>query len=272
VAVQVTDTAGHMLPGVPVTWVALDSGSITTRESRTDSLGQSHASWTLSRRAGVQRARVRVGPGHGIPVAPVVITALPGSPALLLGGDGNAQRGVAGEALRHPLVVELRDEAGNGVEGISVAASVDAGTLSDSSVISDSMGRATFRWSLGRKAGRQQMIVRSGKLPQLTATVTAEPATPSKIEFLSPLTVAAAGKPLGKPVRLIVTDAYGNRVTDRQVTVSVTSGTVNPAHAMPAPDGTVTTAWKLGMKRGNQVLTAEVRGMAVRSKLTVKVR
>ena len=30
VAVQLTDSAGRLLPGVPVTWVALDSGTITT--------------------------------------------------------------------------------------------------------------------------------------------------------------------------------------------------------------------------------------------------
>lgn len=272
VAVQLTDSSGRLLSGVPVTWVALDSGSITTVEARTDSLGESHATWRLSSRAGIQRSRVRVGTGRSVPVAPVLATAIAGPPALLLGGDGNAQKGIAGEALRRAISVELRDDAGNPVEGAAVVASVLAGTLTDSTAITDSMGMAAFRWKLGPKAGRQQMVVRSGRLPPLTATVLATPGTPANIEFVSPPTTGAAGKPLSRPIRLVITDVHGNRVTERQVTLSATSGSLSPARAMPAPDGSVTAKWRLGTKRGVQVLTAEVRGTAVRARTEITVR
>jgi len=272
VAVQLTDSAGRLLPGVPVTWVALDSGAITTVESRTDSMGESHASWLLARRAGMQRARVRVGNGRNVPVAPVVAAGVAGAPALLLGGDGNAQKGIAGEALRKPISVELRDDAGNAVPGATVMASVLAGTLADSVAITDSMGVASFRWSLGPRAGRQQMVVRSGALPPLTATILAASGTPANIEFLSPPVSGTTGKLLSRPIRLVITDVHGNRVTDRQVTLSATSGSLAPTRAMPAPDGSVTAKWRLGSKRGVQVLTAEVRGTAVRAKTEVTVR
>lgn len=272
VAVQLTDSAGRLLAGVPVTWVALDSGSITTAESRTDSLGESHASWLLARRAGIQRARVRVGNGRSVPVAPVIATAVAGAPAMLLGGEGNAQKGIAGELLKKPITVEVRDEAGNPVEGARVAASVLTGTLADSVGITDSTGVASFRWTLGARAGRQQMMVRSGALPPLTATVMAAAGSPANIEFVSPPTSGAAGKPLARPIRLVITDVHGNRVTDRQVTLSATSGSLSPARAMPSPDGSVTAKWRLGSKRGVQVLTAEVRGTAVRAKTEVTVR
>lgn len=272
VSVQLTDTAGRLLPGVPVTWVALDSGSITTAESRTDSLGESHASWLLARRAGIQRARVRVGNGRSVPVAPVIATAVAGPPAVLLGGDGNAQKGIAGELLKKPVSVEIRDDAGNPVEGARVTASVLAGVLADSVGITDSTGRASFRWTLGKKAGRQQMLVRSGGLPPLTATVQASAGSPANIEFVSPPASGSAGKPLSRPIRLVITDIHGNRVTDRQVTLSATSGSLSPARAMPSPDGSVTAKWRLGSKRGVQTLTAEVRGTAVRAKTEVTVR
>lgn len=272
VAVQLTDSSGRLLPGVPVTWVALDSGSITAVETRTDSLGESHATWQLARRAGIQRARIRVGNGRNVPVAPVVATAVAGAPAMLLGGDGNAQKGIAGEPLRNAISVEVRDESGNPVEGASVTASVLAGTLADSVGITDSMGVASFRWTLGSKAGRQQMVVRSGTLPPLTATVQAAAGSPASIAFVSPPMSGTAGKPLSRPIRLVITDANGNRVTDRQVTLSATSGSLSPARAMPSPDGSVTTKWRLGTKRGVQVLTAEVRGTAVRAKTQVTVR
>jgi len=272
VAVQLTDSSGRLLPGVPVAWVALDSGAITTVESRTDSLGESHASWLLARRAGVQRARVRVGNGRNVPVAPVIATAAAGAPALLLGGEGNAQKGIAGEALRRAISVNVRDEAGNAVPGTSVVASVLAGSLADSVAITDSLGVASFRWTLGTKAGRQQMVVRSGRLPPLTATVLAAPGAPANIEFVSPPMSGTAGKLLSRPIRLVITDVHGNRVTERQVTLSATSGSLSPARAMPAPDGSVTAKWRLGSKRGVQVLTAEVRGTAVRAKTEVMVR
>ncbi len=272
VAVQLTDSTGRLLSGVPVSWVALDSGRITTLEARTDSMGESHASWLLSRRAGLQRARVRVGTGRSMPVAPVLATGIAGPPVLLLGGDGNAQKGVAGELLRRAISVSLRDEAGNPVEGAAVVASVAAGTLTDSMAITDSLGRASFRWKLGPKTGRQQMTVRAGRLPPLTATVLAIPGTPANIEFISPPQSGTAGKLLSRPLRLVITDVHGNRVTDRQVTLSATSGSLSPARAMPAPDGSVTTKWRLGSKRGVQVLTAEVRGTAVRARTEVRVR
>jgi hypothetical protein len=146
------------------------------------------------------------------------------------------------------------------------------GTLADSVAVTDSLGVASFRWKLGPKAGRQQVVIRSGGLPPLTATVLAAPGTPANIEFVSPPMIGTAGRPLSRPVRLVITDVYGNRVTDRQVTLSATSGSLAPARAMPAPDGSVTAKWRLGSKRGVQVLTAEVRGTAVRAKTEVTVR
>jgi len=272
VAVQLTDSAGRLLPGVPVTWVALDSGTISTVEARTDSLGESHATWLLARRAGMQRARVRVGNGRSVPVAPVIATAVAGPPSMLLGVDGNAQRGTAGEILKKPITVEVRDDAGNAVEGARVTASVLAGVLADSIGITDSLGVASFRWKLGSKAGRQQMVVKAGSLPPLTATVQASAGSPANIEFVAPPASGTAGKALPRPIRLVITDVHGNRVTDRQVTLSATSGSLSPARAMPAPDGSVTAKWRLGSKRGMQVLTAEVRGTAVRARTEITVR
>jgi hypothetical protein len=220
----------------------------------------------------MQRARVRVGTGRNVPVAPVAAMGVAGAPALLLGGEGNAQKGTAGEALRRAISVELRDEAGNPVPGAAIVASVLAGTLADSVAITDARGVAAFRWTLGPRAGRQQMVVRAEGLPPLTATVQAGPGSPANIEFVAPPTGGTAGKPLARPIRLVITDIHGNRVTERQVVLSATSGSLSPARAMPAPDGSVTTKWRVGAKKGVQVLTAEVRGTAVRAKTEVTVR
>ena len=59
VTVRVTDTSGVALADVPVAWSAADDGSIVAAESRTDSLGETPARWTLGPRSGEQRAYVR---------------------------------------------------------------------------------------------------------------------------------------------------------------------------------------------------------------------
>ena len=52
VTVRVTDTSGVAMVDVPVAWSAGDDGSIVAAESRTDSLGEARARWTLGDRSG----------------------------------------------------------------------------------------------------------------------------------------------------------------------------------------------------------------------------
>src|SRR4051794_31000024 len=83
----------------------------------------------------------------------------PGEPATLTIVDGDNQRGQQGELVSKPLVVELRDGAGQPMGGREVAfrftdevpdAALDAG---DSTT--DDRGRASVRARLGRRAGAQ---------------------------------------------------------------------------------------------------------------------
>lgn len=271
VVARVTDKDGRLLSGIPIAWQALDSGSIVSRSARTDSLGESHASWALGPRAGVQHARVLIGGGRVVPPVTLTARALAGAPAFLMGGKGHGQRAAAGAALRQPIEVKVVDVSRNGIAGVRVTATVASGTARDTVLVTDSTGTVHFNWTLGPRVGAQQVTFRSGSLPKITATAYAVPGVPAEIQFLNAPATGTAGKNIPR-LRLVITDAHGNRIVDRQVRFTATHGVVTPSQAMPAPDGIITTSWKPGPKRGVQKLTATIRGTAVRTVLEIRVR
>ena len=61
VAIRLTDSAGRVVPDVPVRWAALDGGVISDASTRTDSLGVATIRWTLARKTGTQRLRAQIG-------------------------------------------------------------------------------------------------------------------------------------------------------------------------------------------------------------------
>ena len=99
-AVRVTDTSGVAMVDVPVAWSVADDGSVLATESRTDSLGEARARWTLGPKSGAQRAYVQVGSPRTVPRFAVTATALAG-PAAKASVVGNAKlEGVVGQSLR----------------------------------------------------------------------------------------------------------------------------------------------------------------------------
>jgi hypothetical protein len=83
----------------------------------------------------------------------------PGYPAALRIVAGDGQRGLLGETLTNPLVVQLVDIEGLPVEGRAVVFrftdDVPDATIDPDSVPTDADGRAAVRARLGRRAGSQ---------------------------------------------------------------------------------------------------------------------
>jgi Bacterial Ig-like domain (group 1) len=253
VGIQVTDSSGRALPGVPVVWKPLDGGRIVGRAARTDSAGEVHAEWWLGPRAGVQRAKVQLGSGRSLPPATVLAASFPGAPAKLTGLTSLSVRGVAGTDLSRPVSVRVTDATGNGVPGVAVSVS-GGGPTSDSLVVSDSTGRADIHWRLGEKVGPQALTVSIDNVAPLRFTAAVTPGAAANLALLDP----AGAPPLrgGAPVQARVTDVYGNPVPDALVVFSVSDGSVKPARVMSGKDGVAATTWKLGRRSGSQSLTA----------------
>ncbi|HEY1952357.1 MAG TPA: Ig-like domain-containing protein, partial [Gemmatimonadaceae bacterium] len=111
VAVRVTDSAGRVLPDVPVKWTTVDGGSIADASARTDSMGVASAHWTLARKTGSQRLRAQVGASPGLGIAPVTITAkaLAGAATAIAIVSGDNQRGSAGSELPKSIAFKVAD-------------------------------------------------------------------------------------------------------------------------------------------------------------------
>ena len=185
VGVRITDTTGRVMGDLAVRWLALDGGSITATSPRTDSLGEARASWVLGPHTGAQHVRALIGDGRT--VRPVVLhaLALAGAPAAIGVVSGDAQKGAPNTAETKPIVLRVTDAGGNPVRGISVSLMPKhgAGTLPDSTPVTDSLGFVRSQWTLGSGAGAQHITARVDGVPktvELTATAAAASASKTR--------------------------------------------------------------------------------------------
>ncbi|HSK17718.1 MAG TPA: hypothetical protein VK912_01160, partial [Longimicrobiales bacterium] len=127
VVVEVKDVDGKPVRGVVVTWnVTGGGGSVSEAETGTNSSGRAQVQWVLGAAAGQQRLSAGV-----TGVAPTVITAQAQSdvPASVVILAGNAQTGLEQQPLSDAIVVEVRDEHGNGVPNTTVTFTPASGVV-----------------------------------------------------------------------------------------------------------------------------------------------
>ncbi|MBI3081892.1 MAG: Ig-like domain-containing protein [Gemmatimonadetes bacterium] len=271
VTIRVTDSLGLRLGDVPVSWQALDDGTVEPEADRTDSLGEARARWTLGPRAGTQRTRVQIGNPRTMPPFVVTASAAAGDAATARVAAGNGQRGPVGKVLPREIVILATDRLGNPVRGTPVRARPAGGSVADSVVASDSTGRARFRWTLGRQAGAQRLELRAGGVDSMVVvTARATPLAAANLQFQNP--PATATRARAAAITALVTDAYGNPVPDVPVTFSAAAGTLSASRVMTDDRGRATTRWIPGAASGAGVLTAVVRGTTVRATHTVRVQ
>jgi hypothetical protein len=270
--IEVTDSVGRILPDLPVTWSTRDGGTVNAIDRRTDSLGRARARWTLGDRAGWQHAEVAVGNPRTIPPHDIDAWAEPGrvSRAEIVSGKG--QHSTVGKGLSKAIVVRALDEHDNPVPGVVVTIEPRDGSVTEAQLTTDVKGQVAVPWTLGRRSGSQQLAIRvAGVKAPLVAVAAAEPRGAGNIEFVAPPTSGSAGKPLAQRVVVLVTDAYGNPVADKQVFFSGPAGIVNPQRAMTGDDGRVDTKWTLGNKTGRSWLQAAVSGTKLKAVMKIDV-
>jgi Tfp pilus assembly protein PilZ len=268
VSIRATDSLGTALADVPVVWTALDNGRAEALADRTDSLGEARARWTLGPKAGEQRVRVQLGNPRTLPPAVVKASAAPGAPHALRVVSGDGQHGGAGRPLAKDIIVLATDLFGNPVSGAEITPRPSDGSLADSIVTSDEMGRAGVRWTLGRKVGQQRLQLRlSGGDSVVHVTARADPLPPANIAFQAPPGSGTPGR--AAPVTVAVTDAYGNPVADVMVVFRTSSGALSTARVMSDAKGRAATRWTPAQGTADPVITAAVRGTTVKASHTV---
>jgi len=271
VAVQVTDSSGVALADLPVSWTALNGGTISQASARTDSTGLARAHWRLGTRAGTQKVQVQVGNPRTLPPIVVSARALAGTAASLKLVSGDAQRGTVGVVLAKGVLLRVTDSLGNPLGGVAIRLHARQGEI-DSVVHTGADGRATARWTMGETVGPARLVARlNAKVDSVVVTATAWPASAAAIVFTGP-TTGTAGKALPKPVQIVVKDQFGNPVPGATVRFVVASGKIVPFQAVTDSTGSVSTSWTLGPKTGKQTLTALIKAPAVKATHTISVK
>ena len=267
--VRVTDSSGVALVDVPVSWSADDGGSVVAAEARTDSLGQTRARWTLGPKSGVQRAYVQVGSARAVPRFVVTASALAGRAATAaLVGAANRE-GSVGKVLKPAIEIRVLDPAKNPVPGVAVTLLPAAGEVAESTVTTDSTGRALVAWTLGRKAGTQRLTARvEGIERPIEISARARPAGPANLAFVEPK--PGTEKRSVQSLDVDLTDAYGNPVADQPVVFSTKYGSVSPARVMTDGKGRAHTRWTPGSNDGKRTLVAAGKGTEARTSFVLE--
>ncbi len=272
VVVRVTDSTGAALADVPIAWSTPDGGKVSARATRTDSLGEARAWWTLGPRSGRQRIQVQVGNPRAVPIFTARAMGRAGAAATIAIRAGDAQVGSAGTALPKVLVIQALDRLGNPAADARVLISPKSGSVADSAVRTDSAGQAAVRWTLGKTAGQQRLAVRlEGSRSAMEITARARSRDAAKVELLSIQSALASGKSAPRQVTLAVTvtDEYGNPVVERTMRFTSSSGTVSPVRVSTDAKGQARVQFTPGGKPGKRTVVAEVPGTPAKATFTL---
>jgi alpha-tubulin suppressor-like RCC1 family protein len=183
---------------------------------------------------------------------------------------GNEQTATVGTALPLPVVVQVMDEDGGGIEGSTVVFRVisGGGTVAGGTARTDAEGLATEQWTLGTAAGEQRLearVLAADGTPLMADTIvaTARAAAPAQLEKTGgDGQSGTAGQPLPAPLAVRVRDAFGNPVSGAAVQWQVASGggSVAPASSPTDANGMAQTQWTLGAAGGAGAVQAAVAG------------
>ena len=183
--VQVTDTFGNLLSGVPVAWSVVTASSVTLSSviSISDPNGEASALATLGTVAG--NAQVKVTAGTGTAAVSATFTLSVNIPAAGISKvSGDAQSALISTGFPAPLVVSVADANGNPVQGATITFQVTSGTatLGTPSVTTGANGQASTTITAGPTAGP---IVVTATIAGFSVTfnLTANPPGPNNVMF-----------------------------------------------------------------------------------------
>jgi len=177
--VQAADPyTGQTLPGVTVTFSDGGKGGVFANPTAiTDSSGLASTTYSFYK---VARTLTITASSPGLASARFTETATPAAAKWLVISSGNNQSAPVNTNLPAPLVTKVSDQYGNGIAGIAVSFSDGGagGSLSATSVITNSFGRASVNYTTPATAGTVTVTASSPGLvsQKFSETVSAGPA------------------------------------------------------------------------------------------------
>jgi plastocyanin len=160
--------------GTAVTWSAGSGGAIAPASATTDGSGIAAGSWTLGHTAGAQSATATLAGATGSPVS-FGSTATAGAATSMSAAQGGGQTGATGSALATALQVQVVDQFGNPVSGVTVSWAVTSGggSVAPATSVSNASGIASATQTLPATAGVAVVTATAAGLPSPTFSNTA---------------------------------------------------------------------------------------------------
>jgi adhesin/invasin len=227
IVVGVTDADGNPVSGAAVTWVVTAGGGhVAPTTSVTDAAGQASTTWTLGSTVGTNTVEAVVS---GVGSAQFTASAVAGSADRIRIISGNKQSGRVGTQLGADLVVEVQDQDGNAVSGVTVTWSVTAGggSVAPASSTTGANGQASTEWTLGSQLGSQKVRASAGAAGDVDFEATATAGAPSTLAIVTqPSASATVGEPFAIQPVIQLRDASGHDVQQSgvSITVAIASG------------------------------------------------
>ena len=162
------------------------------------------------------------------------------TPTTLLKISGDNQQDAPGEALTNPFIVEVRDAANSGIQGVGVTFSVTAGggSLSTQNVTTDANGQASTTLTLGPKPGTNTVEASvTGISDSVIFTATTQ--APSNHAPLAVGTISAQKVTAGSSAATVNVSAYFSDPDNDNLTYTAASD--NTATATVSVSGAVVT-------------------------------
>ncbi len=285
VRVTTPGPAGVPVSGVTVLWSVTAGGGTADASSTTDAAGMASARWTLGDTPGTdsQILRATVASLGGAPVEFVASAISP--PASIVKIAGDSQSGTAAQPLSQPLVVEVRNAAGDPLPGIPVHWTAydncggwcgpgGVGSVSALTTLTDSTGRASVAAVLPQSAtwaGEFYDMAFGAWLdngvPGTGFFAHVSPGSPVRASsWYGNAQSAPAGSQLPQPIAVAVFDEFYNPVPGVSVQWAAApgSGSTELTSSDTDSNGVASTRWSIGTTVGinNQTATATVAGLA----------
>ncbi len=262
---KVTDASGNVVPGVTVTYVIVQ-GVATVENPAPVTDAQGNAS-TYVRVQNTDQVRIQASvPG----TQPVVFTVNPIDPvpATVTRVNGQGQQGAPGTVLPTPLTVNVRNAAGQAVQGATASFVVIEGdaTVSPATAGTDNQGNASTRVTLGPTPGVVRVRATVGSVAPVIFTINPQAAsqTPaSPVGTSGQGQTGTAGSELPNPITVTVRNASGVPLRGIPVTFTVVEGsaTLSNPNAVTDAQGNASTRVTLGSTAGTVRIRADVPGL-----------
>ena len=273
------DRGGDPLEGIAVTFrVLTGGGSLSATAVSTDAHGRAESTLTLGSEPGINTVEVTAGGTERVLIFRADAT-LPPVPATVSIISGDNQTGVTDEALANPFAVEVRDQNGNPMAGVTVTFTVSAGggSLSDTSVRTDANGQAESILTLGSETGTNTVEVSAENIEEtvtFNAEATLPPSTPTTLSILPDDNQdRLTDETLMAPSVVQVHDQGGNPLENVTVTFTVLGddGSTSTTTVMTAENGRAEITLPPGSNPGTYTITGRVEGIAETVTFTVAV-